>query len=120
MPDYYVHPRLEMTLQMSEALVDVARELVRAAASHIPARRGRHRGATLRPGPGTPMWNALVQEVRPYLAKYGEKAKLARLLGVPQQRVHEFFLTGTSAPDAERTLLLLHWLAQRRAGIQLG
>lgn len=120
MSAYPVHPQLDANLRMAEALVDVARELVRLAASQVPPRRGRRRGSTLRPGPGTPMWNALVLNVRPYLSKYGDKIKLARLLGVPPQRIHEYFLAGTSAPDAERTLLLLHWLAQRRAGVQPG
>lgn len=120
MNSFPIHPQLDATLKMAEALVNVAHDLVRVAASRVASPRPRRRGATLRPGPATPLWNSLVLNVRPFLVKRGEKAKLARLLGVPRQRVHDYFFTGTSAPDAERTLLVLHWLAQQRAGIQPG
>ncbi len=71
------------------------------------------RFATLRPGPATPLWNALVLTVRAHLRRRGAKASLARELAVPRQRIHEYFTARTKAPDAERTLLLLHWLATR-------
>lgn len=96
------------------------RELARLAMATVPPRRRPARGATLRPGVRTPMWNALAHTVRPLLVKHGEKIKLARLLGLPPQRIHEFFRTGAAMPDAERTLLLLHWVSQRTAGIQPG
>lgn len=73
-------------------------------------------GATLRPGPGTPLWNEIVTAAKPFLEKRGEKATLGRILGVPRQRIHEFFVARTAFPDAERTLVILQWLAARRAG----
>lgn len=66
------------------------------------------------------MWNALVQSVQPYLARRGEKIKLGRILGVPPQRIHEYFVARTATPDAERTLALAYWLVQRREGLRQG
>ncbi|HKB56732.1 MAG TPA: hypothetical protein VKC51_04005 [Lacunisphaera sp.] len=73
-------------------------------------------GGTLRPGRDTPLWSKLVAEVRPMLKRRGEKAQLARLLGLHRQAVNEFFASGSRMPDAERTLLLLEWLRVRRSG----
>ena len=71
-------------------------------------------GATLRPGARTPLWRRLVTQIRPLLKRRGEKAQLARLLGVHRQAVNEYFASQTRMPDAERTLLLLDWLEARR------
>jgi hypothetical protein len=82
-------------------------------------RRGTWRnpgGTTLRPGSGTPLWNRLVAAVQPLLKARGEKAQLARLLGVHRQAVNEYFVSRTRMPDAERTLLLQEWLRVRRSG----
>jgi hypothetical protein len=57
--------------------------------------------------------------VRSQLVRRGEKAKLARVLGLPRQRLHEFLLERRALPDAERTLLLLVWLQARRQGRDL-
>jgi hypothetical protein len=73
-------------------------------------------GATLRPGAGTPLWKQLVAQARPLLKRRGEKAQLARLLGVHRQAVNEYFVSESRMPDAERTLLLLAWLDARRRG----
>ena len=72
--------------------------------------RPRRRSLTLRPGPETPLWNQLVRQVRPHLRKYGAKAQLARLLGLPRQRLQDCLKSGSASLDAERTLLLLGWL----------
>jgi hypothetical protein len=78
------------------------------------ARYGRRSiGATLRPGTETPLWNALVLGIRPHLRRYGEKSRLGRILGVPPQRVYTYFNSRQQMADAERTLMLLAWLAQR-------
>ena len=53
--------------------------------------------------------------MRPQLRRRGEKINLGRELGVPPQRIHEYFVARTAAPDAERTLALLVWLARRPA-----
>jgi len=83
-----------------------------AAGRRREARRPR-RGSTLRPGGETPLWNAVVAKVRPHLRTRGAKANLARVLEVPRQRVHDYFVTGTQMPDAERMIHVLLWLAAR-------
>lgn len=105
-------PQTRSAAAIAEALVYLVQGMIRAAArssSPTPLRRNR----TLRPGPGTPHWNALVLAVRPHLRRRGSKINLARELGLPGQRVNEFFVARTATPDAERTLALLHWLATR-------
>lgn len=116
MSSYPTHPGIETLFAVTDEIVFVARELAMAAAKQLPPAKRRQRGATLRPGPTTPLWNAVVQGVRPHLVRWGEKIKLGRLLGVPPQRIHEYFVAGTATPDAERTLLIIHWLAQQRSG----
>ena len=76
----------------------------------------RRYGSTLRPGAKTPLWNDLRNSVRESTRTYGEQAKLARILGLPRQRVNSFLTGGSQMPDAERTLLLLGWLAAKREG----
>jgi hypothetical protein len=66
------------------------------------------------------LWFTLVAQVRPYLRRRGEKALLARVLGVDPSRIYEFFIRRTAAPDAERTLLLLQWLKAKQAGRSSG
>lgn len=68
---------------------------------------------TLRPGGNTELWNALADHVEPLLTDYGAKANLARVLGVPRQRIHDYFVARTKMPDAERLLHLLGWLVTR-------
>lgn len=113
MSSYPTHPRLETLFTVTDGLVYVARELALAAAKQLPPPKRHRRGTTLRPGPATPLWNAVVQSVRPLISRWGEKVKLGRILGVPPQRIHEYFVAGTATPDAERTLLVVHWLAQQ-------
>ncbi len=110
-----IHPRLDAPFAVADALVFLARELTRVAASQLQPPR-RKRGTTLRPGRSTtPMWNALAATVRAELRTYGEKSRLGRILGVPPQRIHEYLRSNSAMPDAERTLLLLTWLSQKRA-----
>ncbi|MFH1497335.1 MAG: hypothetical protein ABII82_05860 [Verrucomicrobiota bacterium] len=71
------------------------------------------RGRTLRPGNDTELWNALADHIEPMLADYGAKANLARVLDVPRQRIHDYFVGRTQMPDAERLLHLLGWLVTR-------
>lgn len=98
-----------------ESLIDEAkRAAARGAAARAAAARRRHRtprrGLTLRPGPDTPLWNELVRQVRPHLRKRGSMAQLARLLGLPRQRLHDCLKAGSACLDGERTLLLIGWL----------
>jgi hypothetical protein len=76
-------------------------------------------GATLRPGPATPLWNALVRQAQPLLRKRGTKAQLARLLWLPRQRMQDCLKARNAALDAERTLLLMCWVAARQRGRDL-
>ena len=44
------------------------------------------------------------------------KVLLARYLGIPKQRLTDYVVTRTRLPDAELTLQLLTWVAEKRAG----
>ncbi len=81
--------------------------------SNPRARRGR----TLRPGIETPLWNALRAQLRPHVRRRGSQARLARLLGLPRQRVNAYLTGGREMPDAERVLQLLAWLSAVRRKI---
>jgi hypothetical protein len=63
----------------------------------------------------TPMWDALSAQLGLALRKRGARARLARHLGLPRQRVTDF-TKGRRTPDAETALRLLHWLAAARSG----
>ena len=106
-----LHPAMNPVIGLLGLLGDLAVEQsARVARQRHEARRV-NRGATLRPGPDTPLWNALVDHVRSHLHRRGAKANLARVLEVPRQRVHEYFIARTVMPDAERMLHLFAWLA---------
>ncbi len=125
----YKHPKfmnptrlpytVELTAKPILALFDLAVTSARRAARQGRRRRHRNRGHTLHPGSGTPLWNELVDQVRPNLLRHGSKAHLARLLGVPRQRIQDCLKAGTACLDAERTLLLLCWLVARQNGRDL-
>ena len=76
-------------------------------------------GATLRPGNDTPLWNELVKQAQPLLRKRGSKAQLARLLKLPRQRMQDCLKAQSACLDAERTLLLMCWVAARQQGREL-
>ena len=82
-----------------------------------PRRRGSH--GTRRPGGESPAWNVLAAALRRELQPPGAKVRLARYLGLPRQRIHEYLGSRARLPDAEVTLQLLHWLAAKRAGRDL-
>ena len=65
------------------------------------------------------MWNACATILRRALRPYGAKARLARYLGIPRQRLNDFLNQRSRLPDAELTLRLLHWLTEFRAGRDL-
>ena len=106
-------------MDLSEGLVDAAREAALVARKAYKKRTRQSYGATLRPGLETPLWNELAAETRRLLRRYGEKANLARFLGLPRQRIHQFLMEKSAGPDAERTLLLLAWVHARRSGARL-
>ena len=104
-----------LSLWPLEAVLDALSPEARGSVRRRLAPR-RKVGATTRVGADTPLWNRLVEEVRPLLKIRGEKAQLARLLGVHRQAVNEYFVGRRRMPDAERVLLLQEWLRVRRAG----
>ena len=95
-------------------LADAADTGLRRAGRKL--RRRRHGYCTRRPGPDTPMWNTLAVRVRDEIRPYGAKVRLARYLGIPKQRIYDFLNNRSRLPDAELTLRLFHWVAERRAG----
>lgn len=112
-------PQLELPAQLAVSLMEAAGRSIRQSIQEARRARRPRRGDTLKPGPETPLWNELVAAVREQLKTYGEKARLARVLGLPRQRVHDFLRSRSSLPDAERTLLLLAWLQLRAKGRDL-
>jgi hypothetical protein len=113
-----------LAFQIVESLIAAAAQsAAQMAAARAAAARRRHRPQrdqlTLRPGPDTPLWNELVKLVRPHLRKRGSKAQLARLLGLPRQRLQDCLKAGSASLDAERTLLLLGWLGFFQRGGEL-
>ena len=111
---------LAFPAELAVILAEAAADAIRRSLKPVRESRRPRRGATLRPGVQTPLWNALAAAVRARLTRYGEQAKLARLLGLPRQRVHELLNARNHQPDAERTLLLLVWLQARAEGRDLG
>jgi hypothetical protein len=111
---------MELATSLTLLLYEAAAASMREAARHRKRTdSGPRPGRTLRPGSGTPIWNELARQVQPCLRKRGEKAKLARILGVPRQRLNEYLHARTACPDAERALLLLCWLSCRQQGREL-
>lgn len=101
---------------IAELLVAAAEATDRAVRKKYREYRRFSRGSAPRPGVDTPLWNELAREVAAHLHRYGEKAKLARLLGITRQRLHLLVVAKTAYPDAERALQLLVWLQARRRG----
>lgn len=91
--------------------------IARIARRRLKPRPRPGRGATLRPGVDTPLWLALVAQIRPFLRVRGAKALLARELALDPSRVSQFFVRRTASPDAERTLQLLGWLGRQRKSL---
>lgn len=109
--------RLEIPAALADMILMAAVEMARQVGKTVqPAKLARKRGATLRPGRLTPLWNELRRELAPHLVRYGDQAKLGRVLGLPRQRVQAFMTQGNHMPDAERTLQLLAWLMAVRNG----
>ena len=113
----YIHPRLRPFFELAEMLEQAARATSRSLRQKHHAWTRPRAGATLRPGPGTPLWNELARIAAAQTVRYGEKAKLGRHLGVPRQRVHEYLIAQTACPDTERALLLITWLLTRHESV---
>ncbi|HEY4248986.1 MAG TPA: hypothetical protein VGM64_19330 [Lacunisphaera sp.] len=103
--------RLELPAALGALIIAAAVEIAKKShgAFRVEPRRIR-RGATLRPGNETPLWNELRSQLQPHLRKYGDQVNLGRVVGLPRQRINAFVTGGGQMPDAERTLQLLAWL----------
>ena len=116
MSTYPVHlPQAQLLAGLIDMLLETAnivaeeRRAQAAKAAKAGRRSVRSMGITLRPGPDTVLWNAVFAQLAPYVNRYGNQAKLGRVLGVPRQRIHAYFVACTQMPDAERLLILLTW-----------
>lgn len=120
---FHIPPQMqlpaELSLALFEAAAAAARATARAGRGLLPPPRRRPVGETLRPGPGTPLWNELRRQAIPFLRRRGQKVGLARILGLPRQRVHDCLKVNAACFDAERTLMLLCWVARRQQGRDL-
>lgn len=113
-----VNPLGEIAVELLEAAVAAAREAARK--QRLARVRARRRGWQLQPGSETPLWNGLMRQVRERVRVRGAQAQLARVLGVPRQRLNRCLTAEAAMLDAERTLLLLGWLAAQKAGAEIG
>lgn len=114
-----LHPSARPLVGLLESLSDAAEVAARKAARVIDRRDGHRRLARDTDKPAdesaTPMWDTLADQLRLALQIRGAKARLARHLGLPRQRISDF-VTNRRLPDAEMTLRILHWLAKLQAG----
>ena len=105
-------------MELGGLLAQAAEAGVRQAGKQLkPRRRGSF--LTRRPGADTPMWNACAALLREELKPYGSKARLARFLGIPKQRLNDYLKNDSRMPEAETLLQILNWLAQKQAGRDL-
>jgi hypothetical protein len=116
-PPLKLPKQMELPVALAEILADAAIAYLEDRRRAFRADRRPRQGATLRPGKDTPLWNALVAEVRPHLRRHGTQVNLGRLLGLDRQTIHAYFIARTRMPDAERTLQLLTWLIAVRKGL---
>lgn len=110
MNNLHLPARLAPLLAFADVLDIAARESAKALTKVYRDATRTSRGGTLRPGADTPLWNELAKLAASHLERYGDKANLARILGVPRQRVHEYLVSKTACPDTERALMLLAWV----------
>jgi hypothetical protein len=109
--------RLNQLVPVADALLSAASLTATTTRKFLRDRRKSHRYTALRPGPDTPLWNELATAVAKSFRRRGEKARLARLLGISRQRLHVLIVSRDACPDAERTLQLLAWLQARQRGL---
>jgi hypothetical protein len=111
---------LDQVAELFESLADAAVEQAKELHERRTRSGSKARGEIRRPGSETPLWNALIAAVRPHLVKRGAKSNLARILGVPRQRIYDTITRPTVMPDAEMTLHLLLWLAHQNSPLPAG
>jgi transcriptional regulator with XRE-family HTH domain len=108
-------PRIALWLELGRFLFE-AGELGAGRLHKRLRRRRRASYSTRRPGAETPLWNRCASALRAELKPHGAKVRLARYLGIPKQRITDFLSGRRRMPDAELTLQLLCWLAEKRSG----
>jgi len=114
---HFIHPAFGGVILVLELL----RLGAMAVGESVEKRRARARKATREARPGqalfagvnTPLWNALALALKSECRKRGDQVKLARMVGLSRQRMNNFLHGKGGLPDAERTLVLLNWLAAR-------
>ena len=114
-----ISPSLGLTLELSAALVDAAIRTAQLAVTSARPPTRSPKGRSLKPGSATPLWNEVAGAALAHLSRRGDHVRLARLLGVPRQRLHEILKSRRYLPDAECTLLLLVWLQAKQSGRDL-
>ena len=111
--------RLNQLTPLADGLIAAAQATVAATRKLQRERHPSRRYSARRPGVDTPLWNELATAAAKAVQRRGEKAKLARILGVSRQRLHVLLTSKSACPDAERALQLLVWLQARQRGIDL-
>ena len=117
-----LHYSLDLTLDLLDGLFQAAMEASRISAKYAATHYRKSQpavGLTLHPGDQTPLWNQLREQIRFHTQGYGDKANLARCMGLPRQRLQEFLKAGSAMPDAERTLWLLCWVNALEKGTKI-
>ncbi len=112
-------PSAQRNILESSKLLDllvIAAEAGFHRAQRSTRRRTARSGHARRPGADSPLWNVLAAELRTALAPHGAKARLARYLGIPKQRLTDYLTGRRRLPDAELTLRLLTWLTSQHTG----
>ncbi len=109
-------PSLPYTLQLwgelGAAALVASETGARRAYDALRPKRQQVGGLSRHPGHETPLWNVLATQLKARLTAYGSKARLARHLGIPPQRLSDYLAGRTRLPDAEITLRLAHWLCE--------
>ena len=113
-----IHPRILFWLEIGGFLYDTTERVMSSAKQALRVRR-RGSYATRRPGEESPLWNVCAELLRAELRPFGAKVRLARYLGIPKQRLNDYMTGRNRLPDAEITLQMLNWLAEKRAGKDL-
>ena len=110
------HPALDPWIAIGLLLLEVAGTKAADTVNVLRPKRGRDGAYRSRhPGLDSPLWNLFAARLRERLKPYGAKARLARFLGIPRQRLDDFLRSRSRLPDAEVTLQLLIWYAQMHA-----
>lgn len=123
-PRRFMPSKFYIARELAKGLFAAAETVTRATALQVRKSRRllgprRKPGLTLRPGVDTPLWNELVRQTLPLLGKRGSKARLARFLRLPRQRMQDCLKAKHATLDAERTLLLFCWVSARQQGRDL-